>query len=115
MKTKRRTEYGQLLIQGLIQALGVAQGKRKPAEVRRYYLTARDAGAKPPPRYDSPRIRSLRRRLNLSQPVFAALLNVSAATVRAWERGARAPEGPSRRLLEVAEHHPEALMEKLAS
>jgi hypothetical protein len=37
------------------------------------------------------------------------MLNVSASTVRAWEQGAREPDGPTRRLLQVAELHPEAL------
>jgi putative transcriptional regulator len=115
MGTRRVTEYGRLLIQGLEEALRVTRRERKPARVRRYYLSLRDVGAKPPPAYDASRIKALRRRLKLSQSVFAAMLNVSSATVRAWEQGVRQAEGPSRRLLEVAERHPEALLEKLAS
>jgi len=49
----------------------------------------------------------------MSQAVFATTLNVSLATVRAWEQGTRTPEGPSRRLLEIAERHPQILLENL--
>ncbi|MGI9180750.1 MAG: helix-turn-helix domain-containing protein [Longimicrobiaceae bacterium] len=51
----------------------------------------------------------MRNKLGASQPVFAGMLNVSPSTVRAWERGAREPDGPTLRLLEVAEKHPEVL------
>jgi putative transcriptional regulator len=51
--------------------------------------------------------------MELSQPVFAAALNVSADTIRAWEQGKREPDGPTLRLLEVAEQHPEVFMDKL--
>ena len=70
----------------------------------------RDAAVAPPPRYGSSRVRRLRERLGLSQPIFAKALNVSVATVRGWEQGARTPDGPSRRLLEVAERHPSAIL-----
>ena len=49
----------------------------------------------------------------LSQPIFAAALNVSPETVRAWEQGKREPDGPTLRLLEVAEQHPEVLLKRV--
>lgn len=52
----------------------------------------------------------LRKKLNVSQAVFAAMLNASVQTVRAWEQGLKQPSGPSLRLLEVARNHPEALV-----
>lgn len=73
--------------------------------------TARDTEITPPPAYTAKRVAQLRKRLKLSQPVFAAALNVSASTVRAWERGARVPDGPSLRLLEVADRHPDDVLE----
>jgi putative transcriptional regulator len=69
----------------------------------------------PPPRYTAARIARVRHNLGASQPVFAGMLNVSASTVRAWERGAREPDGPTLRLLEVAETHPEVLTERVRS
>jgi putative transcriptional regulator len=51
--------------------------------------------------------------MELSQPVFAAALNVSPETIRAWEQGKREPDGPTLRLLEVAEQHPEVFLGKI--
>src|SRR5690606_41241582 len=45
------------------------------------------------------RIRELRSRHQLSQVVFASVLNTSASTVRQWEIGAKRPSGPSHKLL----------------
>lgn len=49
------------------------------------------------------RIRALRERECLSQPVFALYLNVSRNLVSDWERGLRKPGGPAFRLLTVVE------------
>ena len=51
--------------------------------------------------------------MDLSQPLFAAALNVSPETIRAWEQGKREPEGPTLRLLEIAEEHPDVFLEKV--
>jgi len=67
-----------------------------------------------PPQFSAEKIRAVRTHLKLSQPVFAGILNVSGSTVRAWENGMREPEGPSLRLLELAEKHPEMLLANLA-
>lgn len=67
-----------------------------------------------PSAYNSERIASLRHRLNLSQPVFAAALNVSPETVKKWEQGTRVPDGATVRLLELAEQHPEWVLKGLA-
>jgi DNA-binding transcriptional regulator YiaG len=69
-------------------------------------LTARTAIVEEPPEYDAERIRRIRRRLNVSQHVFADLLNVSLGTVRSWEQGVRVPDGAARRLLAIAELYP---------
>jgi putative transcriptional regulator len=49
------------------------------------------------------RIRALRERDRLSQPVFARYLNVSKNLVSDWERGVKKPGGPALRLLTVVE------------
>jgi len=46
-------------------------------------------------------IRSLRTSYKLSQPVFAAYLNISPSTVRQWENGDKEPSGPSLKLLNI--------------
>ena len=74
-------------------------------------ITARQASATPPDRFRADRIRDIRRGLDVSQRVFADLLNVSLATVRSWEQGVRTPDGAAMRLLSIAEGHPETIME----
>lgn len=49
------------------------------------------------------RIRALREREHLSQPVFARYLNVSKNLVSDWERGVKKPGGPAQRLLMIVE------------
>jgi putative transcriptional regulator len=107
--------FGELLIEALEEAVAHSQGKLPQAKTTRVSVTARSAVVAPPPRYDAERIRAIRNRLNLSQPVFAGLLNVSDASVKAWERGVRAPEGPTMRLLEVADQHPDALLAAMSA
>ena len=57
----------------------------------------------PIPDYDSQKIRALRDQLQLSQAVFAAVLNTSLSTVRKWEVGDKHPSGPSLKLLSLLE------------
>jgi putative transcriptional regulator len=48
-------------------------------------------------------IRALREREHVSQPVFAAYLNVSRNLVSDWERGVKRPGGPALRLLSIVQ------------
>jgi putative transcriptional regulator len=49
------------------------------------------------------KIKSLREGSNLSQAVFAAVLNTSLSTVQKWEVGDKRPSGPSLKLLSLIE------------
>lgn len=104
-----------LLLASAGQALAIARGEAPAARQTARTRTARDARARPAAAYTAERVKRVRRKLKLSQPVFAQALNVSPATVRAWEQGARTPEGPSRRLLEVAERHPDVVLGTLTA
>ena len=46
-------------------------------------------------------IKRLRTRNKASQAVFAAYLNTSRSTVQKWEQGAKKPNGPSLKLLNL--------------
>lgn len=109
--TQRKRSFGQKLIESAREALELERGTKDPARVTRY--TAAETKVEAPPKYVAKRIRKIRDEMALSQPVFAAALNVSPETVRAWEQGKREPEGPTLRLLEVAEEHPEVLLERV--
>ena len=60
-----------------------------------------EAQALPPPSYTADTIRNLRKRLHVSQGVFAAYLNASVSTVQKWENGEKKPSGAALRLLSV--------------
>ncbi len=55
-------------------------------------------------------ITAIRAKLNVSQPVFASLLNVPVTTARSWEQGKRKPSGAALRLLDLARRRPEILL-----
>jgi len=58
---------------------------------------------KPIQEYDAAKIKALRERQQLSQAVFASVLNTSLSTVRKWEAGDKRPSGPSQKLLDIIE------------
>jgi len=49
------------------------------------------------------KIRALRKKLNVSQAVLAAILNTRKSTVQKWEIGDKKPSGPSLKLLNLIE------------
>lgn len=49
------------------------------------------------------RIKALREQANVSQAVFAAVLNTSLSTIQKWEVGDKKPSGPSLKLLNLVE------------
>jgi transcriptional regulator with XRE-family HTH domain len=55
----------------------------------------------PSDRWNAPRVRRLRRWLQLTQRAFADELGVRQQTVSEWETGAYQPRGASNRLLDI--------------
>jgi len=51
------------------------------------------------------RIKKIRERQHVSQPVFARYLNTSESTVEKWESGAKRPSGMALKLLDIVEKH----------
>ena len=63
-----------------------------------------DALCLPPVKiYSSAQIKRIRQRSKASQGVFAAYLNTSVSTVQKWECGAKKPNGPSLKLLNLVD------------
>lgn len=54
-------------------------------------------------------VASIRKRLGVSQAVFASLLNVPKPTALSWESGVRKPSGAALKLLRIAQRHPKVL------
>ncbi|HEV2147627.1 MAG TPA: helix-turn-helix domain-containing protein [Longimicrobiaceae bacterium] len=105
--------FGDLLIQGLREVHQVVRGEAEPARRVRRTVTAREADVRPPQAYTGAKIRRIREGMGVSQNVFARVLNASPDTVKAWEQDKRQPDGMALALLEVADRHPEALMDRV--
>ncbi len=56
-----------------------------------------------PQKYTAKDIIKIRKELQVSQSVFAKLLNSSPSTIQKWEIGAKAPSGFANKLLYIAE------------
>ncbi len=53
--------------------------------------------------YTPRQIKRIRMGQRVSQPVFAAYLNVTKSTVAQWEQGEKTPRGPALKLLELVD------------
>ena len=61
-----------------------------------------------------PSVAKIRAKTGLSQSDFAKLIGVSVRTLQEWEQGRRAPSGPARTLLMMADKNPRALLDVAA-
>ena len=59
--------------------------------------------------------RRVRRKVGLSQVAFARRIGVPVDTVRNWEQGKRAPQGPARALLRIIDRAPETALAALGT
>ena len=60
-----------------------------------------------------PRVRTLRRRLGLTQEEFAARYHIPLGTLRDWEQGHTEPDQPARAYLKVIALDPEGVWKSL--
>lgn len=58
-------------------------------------------------------IQEIREKTNLSQNVFAKILNVSSSSVKQWEQGKRTPTGSTKVLLELLRKNPNILNHRI--
>ncbi len=86
----------QELLQSVREAGAIMRGEMQPSRV---FVVER------------PDVKSIRSKLGVSQPEFAAMLGISVRTLENWEQKRRVPRGPARVLLKVAEAHPEVVWE----
>lgn len=86
----------------LDEVLASAQGLHGAGVISKRRLAEFEALCQPrlvemPPK----KIKLLREKANLSQAVFASVLNISVSTVQKWEVGDKKPSGPSLKLLNL--------------
>ncbi len=60
-------------------------------------------------------IKSIRNTLNISQAVFASILDVNQSIVAKWEQGQRNPNGTARVLLDALKKNPHILDYRLST
>lgn len=60
-------------------------------------------------------IKAIRKKTNLSQSIFAKMLNVSISSVRQWEQGQRVPTGATKVLLELLDKSPNILTYRISA
>src|ERR1035438_8458724 len=91
---------GKRIVRSLKEVVAWAEGKDVPVRVTTIHVPVID-------------VRSVRRKLRLSQSEFAAKFGFAAATLRNWEQGRSRPDGPARVLLAVLAKHPAAVEDAL--
>ena len=96
------SDVGYSILKGAKEALAYARGEAVEGEYRVHIPTKLDVAA-------------IRKGLGMTQPEFAVAFGFSVNTVRHWEQGTRAPEGPARAYLTVIERDPEAVRQALQS
>src|SRR5438874_150106 len=91
---QKMSRFARELELSLNQALSFVRGEG-PARITKIKTAA------PPPPMRASEIAALRRRFGMSEDQFALYLNVSAKTIRKWERGNQRPGGAALRLLQI--------------
>jgi putative transcriptional regulator len=104
MKTKDIPFNAEDLVRSVEEVRDHVIGKRKLT-----LRTTRIKLPKPAPAMSPRDVGRIRARLKVSQPIFAAILNVPTVTAISWEKGRRKPSGAALRLLEIVKNHPEVL------
>lgn len=91
--------------EGLVALGDVRQGKRT---LRTHTVTF-----KPAPQLKPKELISLRRKLDVSRPIFASYLRTNARTIENWEQGRAKPNAQAALLIKLVTAYPETV-EKLA-
>lgn len=94
------SKAGKSILKGARQALAFARGEREGFAVH------------VPATVD---VKTLRRRLGLSQQGFASRFGFDLDAVQNWEQGRRRPRGAARAFLKVIEKEPDAVLRALAA
>ncbi len=94
-----RKELFDELVESVKEGMAILRGEQEPARV---FVVEKKSGED---------VKSIRSKIGVSQPEFAAMLGISVRTLENWEQGHRTPKGPAKVLLKVAEAHPEVIWE----
>lgn len=104
---EQSTPFGRRLIASMEELLETLEAGGMAAVEKKFTVYRAPAISFPKPSLDKAAIVAIRAAVGASQPVFASLLGVSPATVRAWEQGANAPSGIALRFLAEVRDNPD--------
>ncbi|MFH1985177.1 MAG: NadS family protein [Pseudomonadota bacterium] len=93
-----KNEHFEKLVASIKEAGEIKTGRKAPS--RNYEI-------------NSPEIKDVIEKLNVSQNEFALMIGVSVRTLQNWEQGRRKPEGPAKALLRIASKNPSAVLDAL--
>lgn len=93
------TKAADRIVQGLREAAAHARGAKVPG--LKLHV---------PRKVD---VQAIRQRTGLSQELFSQRIGVSPGTLRNWEQGRRAPDGPARVLLALLARNPRIVEDTL--
>ncbi|WP_208280341.1 helix-turn-helix domain-containing protein [Massilia oculi] len=94
------------LMEGFDALEGARQGK--------VTLKTSEVEIKAPPVMDAARVRAVREKLRVSQPVFARKLRTNPQTIKNWEQGTAKPNAQAAILLSLIDRNPQ-LIEEIAA
>jgi putative transcriptional regulator len=101
-KIRRHSKAGLKILAGLKEIVDALESG-EPLERR---FTVREVTIPDPGEYDAKAIKAMRKRLGLSQSLFAHLIGVSVILEQAWEQGRRFPSATARRLFDEIQRDP---------
>jgi putative transcriptional regulator len=91
------------LVESMEEAVGYVKGNKKGFRTTEIKIME-------PKNITALQIKALRKKLNMSQNVFACFLNVHDKTVKGWEQGLNVPKGLALRVLQMIKNSPESFM-----
>jgi putative transcriptional regulator len=103
-RTRRTTSFRSQVQQSIAELQSIVDRRQSPLGSGRF--TVRTLAVAEPSPHGAASVRAIRKSLNVSQVVFARLLGVSPALVRAWELGSRIPAPIACRLLDQVRANP---------
>ena len=89
-----KDETFNLLIDSLKEAKAHAKGEKTGVRVTNWEII-------PVNSFTAKDVKRIRKKVGISQPMFAELLGVSVKTVRSWEQDLATPSGAASRMLEA--------------
>jgi len=92
------SEIGESIIKGMEEALAFAKGEKNGAVV---HIP------------EEINVRRIRKKLKMSQSVFADYFGVNLRTIQDWEQGRRVPTGAAKNFLFVIDQEPDAVRRAL--